>query len=94
MIVRDRHVIVAFRFLSCGFCFILLSLECYSAVDLWFAIDLQEGERKQARDNTNKHPADEKRPNHGRQLMSSVAGKAEKMTAVVHELMYIHATDE
>jgi hypothetical protein len=67
-------VIVALRFLSGGLCFILLSLECYSAVDLRFAIDLQEGEGKQARNDANEHPADEKRPNHGRQLVS-VSGR-------------------
>ena len=62
-------MIVALRFLSGGLCFILLSLECYSAVDLRFAIGLQEGEGKQARNDANEHPTDEKRPDHGRQLM-------------------------
>ena len=61
VIVGGRRVIVALRFLSGSLCFILLSLECYSAVDLRFAIELQEGEGKQARNDANEHPADEKR---------------------------------
>ena len=68
VIVGGRRVIVALRFLSGGLCFILPSFECYSAVDLRFAIDLQEGEGKQARNDANEHPADEKRPNHGSNL--------------------------
>ena len=67
-------MIVALRLLSGGLCFILLSLECYSAVDLRFAVDLQKGKGEQARDDANKHPADKKRPNHGNQLMS-VSGR-------------------
>ena len=43
VIMGGRRVIVALRFLSGGLCFILLSLECYSTVDLWFAVDLQKG---------------------------------------------------
>jgi hypothetical protein len=46
VIMRGRRVIVAPRFLSRSLCFILLSLECYSAVDLRFAVDFQEGKGK------------------------------------------------
>ena len=38
VIVGGRRVIVALRLLGGGLCFVLLSFECYSAVDLRFAL--------------------------------------------------------
>ena len=44
------------------------------ALDLRFAVDLEERKAQQTRDNAHEHSADEKRPDHGGQLVS-VSGR-------------------
>jgi hypothetical protein len=69
---------------------VLLGLERDRDVDRRLAVDFQEAEAEQARDDANQHAANQKRPDHAAKRRS-VAGKAEQMPPVVHKFMHIHA---
>ena len=94
VIMGGRCIIVVLRLLSGRLCFILLSLECYSAVDLRFAVDLQEGKGKQARDEPTSIPRTRNVLTMADSLCQLVAGKAEKVATVVHELMHVRSIDK
>ena len=59
-----RHAVASFC--DSAFSSSICVLESDGAIDLRFAVDFQEAERQQARDDADEHAADEKRPDHWR----------------------------
>ena len=71
-----------------------LVFEGNRVVDLRLAEDFSEAEREQPRDDADKHAARREPPEPRGMRSPSVAGEAEQVAAIMHELVHIHARND
>ena len=76
-----------------GFGVVHLAFEGDGAIDLRLTGHLEKQETQEPSQDADQHPTDQQTCDH-RTRSPSVAGEAEKMPAVVHELMHIHAAHQ